>query len=135
MEPLMKILLYMLNWLHAIVASQWTFAVFKGISFDKAQSRRFAKWITFSLPFFIISTSIYESIHRDLFNDGEQNRNLCVILYSPFLQDYSSGLILFHFLTPFSINLFSTIIIIGKAIRRRTLTLTEQHYKQHLRDQ
>jgi len=71
----------------------------------------------------------------DLFNDGEENRNLDVILYSPFLQDYSSGIILFHILTPFSINLFSTIIIIGKATRRRTLTLTEQHYKQHLRDQ
>ena len=44
-EPLLKVLLYIDNWLNGCVAGERAFAVFKGISFDKNRSKQMAKWV------------------------------------------------------------------------------------------
>jgi hypothetical protein len=44
-EPSLKLFLYIDNWLNGCVAGERAFAVFKGISFNKKQSKKMAKWI------------------------------------------------------------------------------------------
>ncbi|CAF3460174.1 unnamed protein product, partial [Rotaria sp. Silwood2] len=80
-------------------------------------------------------TIIHEPIRRNLFDDQEEQRTWCVAYYSQFLQGYNSAITLFHFLTPFIINLSSALFIIASVADQRSMVLTERNYYEHLRKQ
>ena len=134
-ESLLKLMLYSDNWLNACVAVERAVTVFKGASFNKPKSKRAARWIIIFLPIFIMSTIIHEPIYRHLFDDKEENRIWCVTNYPPSIQNYNTAIISFHFIAPFSCNLFSALFIIIRAARHRAKTRTGLSYKQHLREQ
>jgi hypothetical protein len=134
-EPLLKVFLYTDTWFNACVAIERAIAVFKGANFDKATSKRLAKKVIFVLPLLILGTIIHEPIHRDLFEDEEEQRTWCVTDYSKYLQEYNSAIVLFHFLIPFIINLFSALFIIISGARRRSAVQTGKGYCEHLRKQ
>jgi hypothetical protein len=135
MEPILKLFLYINNWLNACVAIERAVNVFTGHQFNKSTSRCVARRIIVLLPFLIIASNIYESLSRDLFDDHDEHRVLCVILYSRTLHNYSTAILFFHFLTPFCVNLFSALFIIFTIARRRTVIQTRNSYIQHLREQ
>jgi hypothetical protein len=134
-EPVLKLLLYTDNWLNACVAIERMVNVAKGVSFDKARSKRIARWTIFFLPMFIMGTIIHEPLFRDLFDDNEEQRVWCVTRYSRSVQDYNTAILFFHFLVPFVGNLFSAVFIIFTAARQRRVVRTGQTYQQHLREQ
>jgi hypothetical protein len=127
-EPLLKVLLYIDNWLNGCVAAERAFAVFKGIYFNKKKSKYIAKWIIMIIILINIILLIPQLSYLHLFNDQNEGRTWCVVLYSSSLHIYNSFLIFFHFFTPFFINFFSAIFIIIVTARQRAAIQTEQLY-------
>ena len=125
-EPVLKLLLYIDNWLNACVAGERAFAVFKGIGFNKKHSRDMAKWIIISVIGINVLLLIPQFVYLHLFEDKKEQRTWCVVLYSSLLYNYSSFIQFFHFFAPFLINLFSAIfIIIGTTLQR--VALEDEH--------
>jgi hypothetical protein len=126
-EPLLKLLLYIDNWLNGCVAGERAFAVFKGISFNKKQSKQMAKWIIIFVIIINILLFIPQMLYLHLFEDKKEERTWCVVLYSSLLNNYSSFTQFFHFFSPFLINLFSAIFIIIGTTRQRVIIKDEHH--------
>ena len=132
-EPLLKLLLYIDNWLNACVAGERAFAVFKGISFDKKSSRQMAKWIIVCVIIINILLLTPQFLYLHLFEDTKEERTWCVVLYSSLLHNYSSFIQFFHFFTPFLINLFSAIFIIIGTTRQRVALEDEHRFTSHFK--
>ena len=135
LETILKLCLYMDNWLNACVAIERAVTVFKGVNFNKTLSKRVAKWVIFILPFFIILSIIYEPIYRVLMKDDEEQRIWCMIRYSQAIYIYSTIIIFFHFGAPLTANLLSALFIIFRSARQRAAARTQQNYNEHLREQ
>ncbi|CAM4828686.1 unnamed protein product [Rotaria magnacalcarata] len=133
-EPLLKILLYIDNWLNGCVAAERAFAVFKGVYFDKKTSRKLAKWVIIFMIIINVILLIPQLSYLHLFDDEKEERTWCVILYSSSLHIYNSFIIFFHFFTPFFINLFSAIFIIIATARQRGITQTENLYMKQFKN-
>jgi hypothetical protein len=133
-EPLLKILLYIDNWLNGCVAAERGFAVFKGIYFNKKKSKYVAKWIIFLIILINMILVIPQLSHLHLFYDEREERTWCVVVYSSSLHIYNSFIICFHFLTPFLINFFSAMFIIIVTARQRAATQSEQVYMKQFRN-
>jgi hypothetical protein len=125
------------QWLNACVASERAIIAIKGISFDKAKSRKIAKFIIPTLLFLIIGTNIHEIINRNLIDDdnNDEKRIWCIVTHSAGFQKYNLVVNIFHFCTPFVINLLSAIVIIIKTARLRATAKIEQNYREVLLDQ
>ncbi|CAM2709396.1 unnamed protein product [Rotaria socialis] len=132
-EPLLKLLLYIDNWLNGCVASERAFSVFKGISFSKSKSRTMAKWIISSVVIINIILLCPQIFYLNLFDDLKEERTWCVVLYSSLLNTYSSSIVFFHFFAPFLLNLFSAIFIIIGTARQRFLMKTEHRFTNHFK--
>jgi hypothetical protein len=131
-EFILKALLYTDNWLNACVALERCITVSQGVRFNKALSKRNARWIIIILPLFIMMSIIHEPLYRRLFDDADEQRSWCVFHYSPSVYIYNTTISFFHFVGPFCANLFSTIFIIFTGARRRAIAQKRQNYKQHL---
>ena len=61
----------------------------------------------------------------------------CVIRYSSSssVQNYNTAIILIHHVVPFLANLFSALFIIYGAARQRSVTQTDQTFREHVRQQ
>ncbi|CAF0729225.1 unnamed protein product [Adineta steineri] len=113
---LLRISLYMDQWLNACVAIDRAITAVKGTSFNKNTSKRLARYVILALILFVISTTIHDPFHRNLSNDNSdddgENRIWCIASYSSAVKIYDSFVNIFHFIAPFFINLISAIIII-----------------------
>jgi hypothetical protein len=98
-------------------------------------SKCIARWIIIILPLFIAVSIIHEPLHRDIFDDKEEQRFWCVFHYSHSIHIYNTIIVMFHFVGPFCANLFSALFIIFRSARRRAATQKRQTYRQHLREQ
>jgi hypothetical protein len=134
-EFILKVCLYMDNWLNACVALERSITVYKGINFNKLLSKRIARWIIIILPLFIMVSIIHEPLYRDLFDDTEEKRLWCVFHYSHSIETYNTIILFFHFFGPFCVNLFSALFIIFSSARRRSVIQKRQTYNQHLLQQ
>lgn len=132
-EPLLKLLLNIDNWLNSCVACERAFSVFKGINFDKNKSRQVAKRIIVYIIVINIIFILPQVLHLKLFDDIKEERTWCVVFYSSSLNTYSSFLIFFHFFTPFLINLFSAIFIIIGTARQKFLINKEHRFTNHFK--
>jgi len=134
---MLRIGLNMDQWLNVCVAIERAITVIKGISFNQAKSRRIAKFIIPMLLLLIIGTNIPEIINRRLIDDdsNDEKRIWCIVTYSASVQKYNLAMNIFHFCTPFVINLLSAITIIIKTARLRATAKTEQNYRKILLEQ
>jgi hypothetical protein len=138
---LLRIGLYMDQWLNACVASERAFTIIKSASFNKKQSKRTAKFVILLLLIVIVGTSIHDPISRDLIdeknNDDDDNmkRTWCIVNYGSVLQAYNSMINTIHFLGPFMINLISSIILITKKSRQQANIHKQRAYKEILIEQ
>jgi hypothetical protein len=131
-ELVLKIALYVDNWLGVCVAIERTFSVFHGINFDKKKSKRIASVISILLPIIITCLFIPQILKLRVFKDEMEQRSWCVVRYSPSLQIYISVSILFHYFTPLLIYLSSALFIIITTIRRRGATQTDRKFTLRL---
>ncbi|CAF3982006.1 unnamed protein product [Adineta steineri] len=134
-EPLLKTSLWMNSWLSACVAIERAVNTWKGVYFNKPLSKKFARVIIIFLPMVIIGTHIFEWKARDLFDDQEEQRLLCVTLYSELLYKVMTANMFCHFMIPFGVNLISALYIIISVARRRAARLTSNTYYEHLKEQ
>ncbi|CAF0825556.1 unnamed protein product [Rotaria sp. Silwood1] len=126
------------QWLSACVAVERTVTTIKGISFDRKKSKQMAKYIILILLILNISTTIHDPIHRRLIdddNDDDEKRIWCIVTYSSNLQTFNTVLNIFHFLTPFIINLISGLVIIIMTTRRRTAVRANESFRKMLQKQ
>lgn len=132
-EPLLKIVIYVDNWLNAFVAIERAMSVFQGISFDKKKSKEWAKWIIAGLCLVVVGLFVPQILHLRVFVDEKEERTWCVVSYRPWLYIYSSSLIFFHYFAPLLINLFSAVFIIFATARQRTTTQNDRPFHVHLK--
>ncbi|UJR34831.1 hypothetical protein I4U23_027612 [Adineta vaga] len=102
LDFLLRICLNMDQWLNAYVALERAITVCQETRFNKKTSKKFAKKVLIILVIFIISTSIHDPFHRNLFeereNDNDDKKRIwCVLKYSSHLQIYNRIVNTFHF--------------------------------------
>ncbi|CAF3089752.1 unnamed protein product [Rotaria sp. Silwood2] len=131
---ILRVCLNMDQWLNACVATERTITMIKGAHFRKKKSKRIAKIVIIILLIFIISTSIYDPLHRRLIDEeNEDDKRLwCITTYSSSLRIFNSIIHTFHFLGPFIINLVSSIMLVTKTSRQKTNLRSNQNYKEVL---
>jgi hypothetical protein len=138
---ILRIFLYMDQWLNACVAIERAITAIKAIRFDKKKSQQAAKIVITILSIVIVSSCIHEPIYRRLIDEGNNDddndvkRIWCIVTYSSGLNVYNSAIHIFHFFGPFIINLVSSIILITKQSRQQANIHTQRSYKQILRQQ
>jgi hypothetical protein len=123
------------EWLNAAVIVERAFTVIKGVHFDKKKTKRVAKLVIPGLLGFTILTNIHDPLHRHLIHDIEEQRTWCIVSYSNSVQLFNSIIKIFHFLTPFVLNLSSALIIIITISRNRSRSKKKTIYTEHLREQ
>ncbi|CAF1534644.1 unnamed protein product, partial [Adineta ricciae] len=152
-ECLLKLFFCWDAWLSACAAVERSASVYKGVRFDKEKSKRFARWIIFTLPVLIMGSLIHEPIYRQISKHEtmEKTKNnvgiiptteivthsyaWCVTTYPQSVQDYNTVILFVHLLGPFLTNLFSSVFIIIASARRRAEAQNRQPYREHLREQ
>ncbi|UJR24260.1 hypothetical protein I4U23_027227 [Adineta vaga] len=123
------------GWLNACVSLERAITIFKSTQFSKEKSKYAAKWVIIFLPILIISTTIYDPIHRHLIDDVEEQRIWCVINYTGVLRILNIIMNLCHFIIPFCINIISAFVIILKVARKRSKAHIQLSYRQHISEQ
>ena len=123
------------NWLKGCVAIERGITVAKGVRFNKAKSKKVAKWIIGIVLSFCFISAVHDPIHRDLLDDEEDQRVWCITRYSKYISIYDSIILFIHFLLPSSLNIISTLMIIITVARQRSILITRVPYKQHLHQQ
>jgi hypothetical protein len=138
---LLRVGLYMGQWLNACVASERAYTIIKGASFSKETSKRTAKFVIILLVIVNFGTSIHDPISRRLIDeesndyDDDVKRTWCIVNYGSVLQVYNSMINTIHFLGPFMINLISSIILITKKSRQQANIHKQRAYKEILIEQ
>ncbi len=132
-ELVLKIVLYLDNWFNACVAVERTVSVIQGISFNKNQSKRVAKFIITLLCFIISGLSIPQLLYLRVYDDRIEERTWCVVKYSRWLQIYSSILMFFHYFAPLFINLCSAVFIIVTTACQRAAIQADRSFYVHLK--
>jgi hypothetical protein len=138
---LLRIVLYLNQWLHACVATERAYTVIKGACFSQKNSKSTAKFVIILLVILIVGTSIHDPIFRHLIdeesNDDDKNvkRIWCIAKYGSGLQVYNSIINTIQFFGPFVINLISTIILITRKSRQQATIQTKRLYKEILIEQ
>jgi hypothetical protein len=136
-DIILKILLTSNEWLNTCVAMERMISVIKATKFDQKYSRKISKRVILSVFILTIMTYIHDPIHRQLIDDYDidEKRIWCFVQYSSSINIYNSFVNLFHFLTPFAINIISAIwIIIALAYSRKDLQ-SDRTFQQHLQHQ
>ncbi|CAF1537654.1 unnamed protein product [Adineta ricciae] len=152
-ETLLKLFLYWDAWLNACVAIERAVNVYKGVSFNKEKSIRYAQWIIFILPFSIMATIIHEPLHRQVFTYRATEEKWtdkgfelsekteadptywCTTSYSQSVQNYNTIILFIHLLGPFIANFVSALFVIIASVRRRVRAQNIQTYKEHIHEQ
>ena len=132
-DYLLLVCLNMDRWLNACVAIDRALNVFKGTHFDKKKSKQIAKYMISCLVVFIMISTIYDPIHRQLVNDDsndEHRRVWCIVSYSSQLLSINQSIHMFHFFVPFLINIISSLIIIILSTKRQQTIRHDQSYFQ-----
>ncbi|UJR07148.1 hypothetical protein I4U23_011436 [Adineta vaga] len=129
---ILQICLIFGDWLNATVAVERVIGVLQGVNFDKTKSKRIAKYTTVLLFIFIAITNLHDPINRHLIVDEEEQRIWCIVRYSHSLQSYNSIIKSFHFLTPFILNIISSLIIIYNIAKRRSHIQQSNKFKNHI---
>jgi hypothetical protein len=124
------------DWLSACVTVERALtAVTMGIKFNTNKSKKFARWVIIGVVFFTLLSILHDPIHRELIDDVDEQRTLCVVRYSSAMKIFDATIHLFHFVIPFSINLISAIVIIVALARTHSSARTQQTYAKHLKNE
>jgi len=137
LDFILRVCLYMDQWLNACVAIERAISVIKGVHFGKKKSKQAAKMVIMIVLVLIVSTSIHDPIYRRLIDEEneDEKRIWCIITYPSRLQLFNSIMETFHVFGPFIINLISAIILIKKKSRQRLNIQANRTYKELLREQ
>ena len=129
-EILLKLSLFIGNWLNACIAIERSYTAVHGLSFSK-RSRHVARKIIPWVFICNITILIPQIMYLHVFEDEIEGRSWCVIHYKSWLKKYTLGMTFVNYFGPLSIQILSTlVIIIATAYQRLSL-----HEDQSFRDQ
>ncbi|UJR11986.1 hypothetical protein I4U23_016164 [Adineta vaga] len=130
-----KVLLAINDWLDGCISIERVVTVKQGVKFNKIKSKKIAKCITIMICLISILTHLHDAFYRQLIEDIDidEKRIWCIVQYVYSIKIYNSFITLFHFLVPFTINLFSGIIIIFTLARNRSTIQPKLSYFEHLK--
>jgi hypothetical protein len=131
-ELLLKVFLYLDNWLNACVALERTISAIQGVTFNKNRSKRIAVWVIISLFVMIWCLFIPQISHLHIFYDDTEDRSWCVVKYVKWLATYSTVLIFIHYFAPLTINILSIICIIVITAYQRSRVQPDRSFWTHL---
>jgi hypothetical protein len=134
-DILLQVFLSSSEWLNAAVIIERAVTVIQGVHFNKLKTKHVAKLLIPLLLGFIVSTNIHDPLHRHLIDDIEEKRTWCTVSFSSSVQLFDSITKIFHFLTPFVLNLSSAMTIIITISRNRAKAKKQTVYTEHLREQ
>ncbi|CAF1192108.1 unnamed protein product [Adineta ricciae] len=133
-EVMLKLSLFIDNWLNACIAMEKTNSVIQGLQFNKRKSRQLARRVT---PFVFVGNVamlVPQMLNLHVFEDKMEGRSWCVIHYKPWLKRYTVGLTFFNYFGPFVVQIGSIIlIIIGTAYQKLLIQSNENRIWSHLR--
>lgn len=135
LDFLLRVLLSCSDWLSACVAIERAVTTVQGVTFDKAKSKRAAKWVILLVVLFTAGTHIHDPLHSVLVDDEEESRTFCIAQYTPSVQVFDRVINALHFFVPFAVNCFCALIIIIAAGRRRSQVHKKQGFEESLREQ
>jgi hypothetical protein len=127
-EPGLKLITYIDNWLNACVAWERMYAVRKAVHFDKHRSRRTARFLIIFV--LVVNAGLYVLQTKELhvYTDKTEERYWCVVHYSSFIRIYSSTLIMFHYFGPLLITIISIVYIIISTTNQRSSTRSSETF-------
>ncbi|UJR34741.1 hypothetical protein I4U23_027519 [Adineta vaga] len=134
-DMLLQVSINSSEWLNAVAIVERAFIVNKGVPLDKKKTKHFATIFIPVLIAFISLTNIHDPLHRHLIDDIEEQRTWCIVSYSNSIQILNSVTKIFHFLTPFLLNVSSALIIILTISRKHAKVKQQIVYTQHFREQ
>jgi hypothetical protein len=108
----LKIFLSASDWLNAFVAIERAYTAVQGARFSPLKSVFIAKRMIPVIFICIALSYLHDPISRQLFDDKDEQRTWCIVDYSSNLKTYDTFINLFHFLSPFVINILSALAII-----------------------
>ena len=126
-DYLLQICLNTDRWLNGCIGIERAWNIFKGAYFNKAKSRKLAKYTICFLIIMIILSTIYDPIHRRLVDD-EQQRTWCIVSYSSRLNFVNRIIQIFNFFVPFLMNIISSFVIVFLSTKRRRLIKKDESY-------
>ena len=132
---LIRIFLSINDWLDSCVSFDRALNAYQGVLFNKAKSKRIAKWMIFGVFILAIVTHIHDPISRYLGDDEEEKRTWCLSGYSSARQIFDWIVNIIHISLPFLINFFSALLIIKSVTQTRSKIHKRQSYKQILMEQ
>lgn len=137
LDFILRIGLFMDQWLNACVAMERAITAIQGSRFNKNKSKTIAKFLIPIFLLFTAATNIPEILYRDLLEDdsNDEKRIWCTVKYPPTVQSYNLVMNIIHFCAPFLINLFSALVIIIITTRSRTAAKNRSNYRKMLREQ
>jgi hypothetical protein len=135
LDFLLRTLLSASDWLSACVAIERTVNVTIGVSFNKTKSKQIAKRMIIVVFILTGCTFIHDPLHRHLIDDKEEQRTWCITEYTPFAQTYDWTINIFHFLSPFLVNIISAFIIIISTFQVRSNVQNKNTIIQQLNKQ
>ena len=137
LDYFLQLLLNTDRWLNACVAVERTITMVKGVRFNKEKSKQIAKWMVCILVIVIAVTGLDDPSYSRLIDDEneDENRIWCVVSYPSSVQKLSSTINIFHFVTPFLLNLVSAIILIAEKSRQRLSLQINRSYNEVLREE
>ncbi|CAF1682896.1 unnamed protein product, partial [Adineta ricciae] len=131
LEFILKVCLYLNNWLNACVALERSMAVHTGAYFNKSRSKSIARKVIIIVPIVIMLSIVHELVFRDLFEDHEEQRLWCLMSYSRSIHTYNTIVSLFHFLGPFLANFYSAVFITFRGAQQRARVQPQITQRQH----
>ncbi|CAF4799586.1 unnamed protein product, partial [Rotaria sp. Silwood2] len=137
LDFILRVCLNMDQWLNACVATERAVTIIKAAHFHKATSKKLAKIVIVILVIFTIGTSITDLLYRHLIDEDNEDykRIWCIVSYPSSLKIFNSIMHIFHFMTPFIINLVSAIILTTKKSRQRSNLQINRNFKKLLKEQ
>jgi hypothetical protein len=134
-EFILRSLLAITDWLHACVAVERLFTILLGAGFNKGKSKQTAKKVVLAIVLFSIISVLHDPIYRRLIDDDEEKRSWCLVRFPSSAETFNSFINIFHFVTPFSLKIISTIGIIIRFAKKRALVQKQNTYANHLKEQ
>jgi len=140
LDFLIRICLYLEQWLTACVACERSITVIQGVRFIKKKSKQAARKIIPILVIIITLSFIHDPLSRTLNYDNEEDSNeikriWCILRYQPAIEIYSYIIQTIHFTGPFIVNLISSIILIIKKSHQNAALAKNRSFNLILREQ
>ena len=140
LDFLIRICLYLEQWLTACVACERSITVIQGVRFIKKKSKQAARKIIPILVIIITLSFIHDPLSRTLNYDNDEDSNeikriWCILRYQPAIEIYNYIIQTIHFTGPFIVNLISSIILIIKKSHQNAALAKNRSFKLILREQ